>query len=290
MWISSSRLFLFIILGLGVTAVHATPGINMPYGASTISHQIYDLHMACFYICCVIGAGTFGVLFYSLFRYRHAKGAVAAPFHEHLWVEILWTIIPTLILVGLAIPATKVLKEIHNTDASEMTIKITGYQWKWKYDYLDQGISFFSSLSSTQAQINGVQPRNQWFLLEVDNPVVVPVDTKVRLLVTADDVIHDWWVPELGVKQDAIPGFINENWVYITKPGTYRGQCAELCGLNHAFMPIVVEAVSKEDFAKWVQTHQKNNTLTMNSQEQTIKQAKAAVFANALPTSGVKAS
>jgi cytochrome c oxidase subunit 2 len=280
----SSRFIFFIGLCFFTLAAYATPGINMPYGASTISHQIYHLHMACFYICCVIGAGTFGVLFYSLITHRHSRGKEAANFHEHLWVEILWTIVPTLILVALAIPATHVLKEIHNTQESALTIKITGYQWKWRYEYLDQGISFFSSLATTQDQINGVTPRNEWFLLEVDHPVVVPINTKIKLLVTADDVIHDWWVPELGVKQDAIPGFINENWVYITKPGTYRGQCAELCGLNHAFMPIVVQAVPQEEFNLWVREHQ--NVGTMTAQAQTLTQAKAAVFAPKLKTNG----
>jgi cytochrome c oxidase subunit 2 len=279
----SGRFILFIGLCCAAFTAYASPGINMPYGVSTISHEIYNLHMACFWICVVIGVGTFGVLFYSMFSYRKSRGVTAAHFHEHLWVEILWTVIPTLILVALAIPATHVLKEIHNTDQSEITIKITGYQWKWKYEYLDQGISFFSNLATSQNQINGTEKRNEWFLLEVDNELVVPVETKIKLLVTADDVIHDWWVPELGVKQDAIPGFINENWVYITKPGTYRGQCAELCGLNHAFMPIVVHAVPKAEFAQWVTTHQKNNVATMQTQAQTIDQAKAAINAHAAP-------
>jgi cytochrome c oxidase subunit 2 len=271
----SVRLILFIGLCCIAITAYASPGINMPYGVSTISHEIYNLHMACFWVCCVIGTGTFGVLFYSMFSYRKSRGVTAANFHEHLWVEIMWTIIPTLILVALAIPATHVLKQIHNTDQSDLTIKITGYQWKWKYEYLDQGISFFSNLATTQNQINGTEARNEWFLLEVD--------TKIKLLVTADDVIHDWWVPELGVKQDAIPGFINENWVYITKPGTYRGQCAELCGLNHAFMPIVVHAVPKAEFAQWVQDHQKNNVTTMQTQAQTIDRAKAAIDAQTAP-------
>jgi cytochrome c oxidase subunit 2 len=245
------RLILFIGLILGSMAAFATPGINMPVGVSPISKQIYDLHMACFWICCVIG-----VFFYSLVKYRKSKGAKAAHFHEHLGVEILWTVIPFLILVALAIPATIVLKNIHNTDESALTVKITGYQWKWKYEYLDQGVSFFSTLATNQDQINNKAPKSEWFLLEVDKPMVIPVKTKVKILVTADDVIHAWWVPELGVKQDGIPGFINENWIYADKPGIYRGQCGELCGMNHGFMPIVVEAVSQEDFKKWVQEHQ----------------------------------
>jgi cytochrome c oxidase subunit 2 len=272
-----SRLFLFISFSFFALTAHATEGINMPYGVSPISHQIYDLHMAAFYICCVIGTLTFGVLFYSLIKFRKSKGAKAAHFHEHLGVEILWTVIPTLILVALAIPATIVLKNIHNTDESKLTIKVTGYQWRWKYDYMDQGISFFSNLSTPQEQINNLQPKGEWYLLEVDNPVVVPINTKVKLLVTADDVIHAWWVPELGVKQDAIPGFINENWIYITKPGTYRGQCGELCGVNHAFMPIIVQAVTQAEFDKWVSDHQKTAQTKLRDESATVHQAQAAI-------------
>ncbi|MDX1901019.1 MAG: cytochrome c oxidase subunit II [Gammaproteobacteria bacterium] len=234
----------------------AESAYNMPYGVSTLSHEIYDLHMAGFYVCCGIGVLVFGVLIYSLIKFRKSKGAQAVHFHEHLGIEILWTTIPFLILVALAIPATIVLLHIHNTDKSELTIKITGYQWKWKYEYLDQGIGFFSNLATPLDQINNQAPKDAWFLLEVDHPLVVPVHTKIKLLVTADDVIHSWWVPALGVKQDAIPGYINENWTYIDTPGIYRGQCGELCGVNHAFMPIVVQAVSKEDFAQWVVAHQ----------------------------------
>ncbi len=255
-----TRLFLLISgLLLMTDANAASPylnNLNMPYGVSPLSHQIYWLHMAGFYVCCVIGVLVFGVLIYSLIKFRKSKGAQAVHFHEHLGIEIIWTVIPFLILVALAVPATIVLAHIHNTDNSGLTVKITGYQWKWKYEYLDQGVSFFSNLSTPQDQISGDAPKDANFLLEVDHPMVVPVDTKVRLLVTADDVIHAWWVPELGVKQDAIPGYINENWIYVTKPGTYRGQCGELCGVNHAFMPIVVKAVSKADFAKWVAAHQ----------------------------------
>lgn len=251
--------------------------LNLPYGVSPISNRIYDLHMVAFYVCCGIGVVVFGVLIYSLIKFRKSKGAKAAHFHEHLGIEILWTTIPFVILVFLAIPATQILADIHNTDKSELTLKITGYQWKWKYEYLDQGISFFSNMSTTYDQINGTAPKSPWFLLEVDNPVVVPINTKVKLLVTADDVIHAWWVPELGVKQDAIPGFINENWIYVTKPGTYRGQCGELCGVNHGFMPIVVEAVTQEDFNKWVAAHRQPvmTKLTSLSEAELLKLGKA---------------
>jgi len=273
-----SRIILFISFCFLAMKAYATPGINMPYGVSPISQEIYNLHMAAFYICCGIGAITFGVLLYSLIKFRKSKGAEAAHFHEHLGIEIFWTVIPTLILVALAIPATIVLKHIHNTEESALTIKITGYQWRWKYEYLDQGISFFSKLSTTQDQINNKTKKDDWYLLEVDNEVVVPVNTKVKLLVTADDVIHAWWVPELGVKQDAVPGFINENWILVTQPGTYRGQCGELCGVNHAFMPIVVKAVSQAEFVKWVSGHQKvaENKL----QDDSLDKAKAAIAAH----------
>jgi cytochrome c oxidase subunit 2 len=239
----------------------------MPYGVTPTSREIYNLHMACFYVCCGIGAIVFSVLIYSLIKHRKSKGAQAVHFHEHLGLEIVWTAIPFLILVALAVPATLVLKHIHNTDQSALTIKVTGYQWKWKYEYLDQGISFFSNLSTPQDQILNNAPKDKWFLLEVDHPLVVPINTKIKLLVTADDVVHAWWVPELGVKQDAIPGFVNENWFYVTKVGTYRGQCGELCGVNHGFMPIVVQAVSQADFAKWVKM---NAPDAVNKAQQTL--------------------
>lgn len=253
------RLVFFLSLYLSAVAAHAASTLNplnMPYGVSPISHEIYNLHMAAFYVCCGIGVIVFGVLIYSLIVFRKSKGAKAAHFHEHLGVEIFWTAIPFLILVLLAIPATVVLQHIHDTSKSALTVKITGYQWKWKYEYLDQGISYFSILSTSQEQINGKAPKGENFLVEVDKPMVVPVNTKVKLLITADDVIHAWWVPDFGVKQDAIPGFINENWIYVTTPGTYRGQCGELCGVNHGFMPIVVKAVSQDEFNKWVQETQ----------------------------------
>lgn len=235
-------------------------GMNMPKGVTPISHEIYTLHMITLYICIVIGVLVFTALFYSLIKYRKSKGAKAAHFHEHLGVELVWTIVPFLILVGLAIPATKVLMQIHDTARSDLTIKVVGYQWKWKYEYLDYGISFMSNLSTPQEQIQRpTGPKNDWFLLEVDNPLVVPVKKKVKLLVTADDVVHSWWVPDLAVKQDAIPGYVNENWFYIEKPGIYRGQCGELCGAYHGFMPIVVKALPQEEFDSWIQKHNKKH-------------------------------
>jgi len=271
-----ARLILFIGSCCLSLAAFAIPALNMPYGVSPISHQIYNLHMAAFYVCCVIGAVVFSVLIYSLIRFRKSKGAKAAHFHEHLGIEILWTAIPTLILIVLAIPATWVLANIHNTEQSQLTIKVTGYQWRWKYEYLDQGISFFSNLSTPLDQINNKAPKDEWYLLEVDNPLVVPVNTKVKLLVTAQDVIHAWWVPSLGVKQDAVPGFINENWIYITTPGEYRGQCGELCGVNHGFMPILVKAVSQTEFDQWVKQHQKRAEHLLKIESLTLNKARAA--------------
>jgi len=249
--------FIFFSLFLASGVAFADTQMNLTEGVSPISHDIFELHMTIFWICVVIGIIVFGAMLYAIVNHRKSLGVKPAEFHEHLWLEILWSVIPFIILVVMAIPATKVLINMYNTENEELTIKITGYQWKWKYEYLDQGISFFSNLSTTQDQINNKAPKSEWFLLEVDHPMVVPINTKVKLLVTSDDVIHAWWVPDFGIKQDGIPGFINENWIYVTKPGTYRGQCGELCGLNHAFMPIVVQAVSNAEFNQWVKKQPK---------------------------------
>ncbi len=225
---------------------------NMPRGVTPISADVYSLHMTVFWICVGIGVVVFGVLIYSLIYHRKSRGVEAAQFHEHTVVEIVWAIIPFLILIVMAIPATKILMKMNDDSESQLTIKITGYQWKWKYEYLDQGISFFSNLSTPQDQLSNKAAKGEWYLLEVDKPLVVPVHKKIRFLFTANDVIHSWWVPSLGIKRDALPGFINEAWAVVEKVGTYRGQCAELCGTNHAFMPIVVEAVTENDFNAWV--------------------------------------
>ena len=255
---------------LGVHNALADSAVNMPYGVTPMSHDIYNLHMTTFYICCGIGVVVFSVLFYSLYKYRRSRGAKAANFHEHPGVEIVWTLIPFLIVIGLAIPATIILKDIHNTDESDLIIKITGYQWKWKYEYLDQGISFFSNLATPQIQIDDPQKtKNEWFLLEVDNPMVIPVHKKVKILLTSNDVIHDWWLPAFGVKQDAIPGYINENWIQVDTPGIYRGQCGELCGAYHGFMPIVVQVVPEEEFEQWVAAHMPNKTVVSNGSKAT---------------------
>jgi len=231
--------------------------MNMPKGVTPISKDIYDLHMIAIYICAVIGILVFGVMIYSLLNHRKSKGYTPASFHDNNRLEIIWTIIPFLILIGLAIPATKVLVRLEDSSNSDVTIKVVGYQWKWQYQYLDQGISFFSSLSTPFSQIQNKDPKGQWYLLEVDNPVVVPINKKIRFLVTSNDVIHSWWVPELGIKRDAIPGYMYEAWARIEKPGVYRGQCTELCGINHGFMPIVVNAVSEDEFNQWVNSQAK---------------------------------
>ena len=244
-------LFVTSLLIPTARAIHLQ-SINLPYGVTPTSHQIYHLHMIALYVCCAIGVLVFGMLFYCLIRFRRSKGAVAAHFHEHLGIEILWTLIPCLILIALAIPATLVLKNIHNTDKPDINIKVIGQQWKWEYEYLDDGLRFVSNLSTPQSQIQGEEPKAPWYLLEVDHPLVLPTHRKIRLLVTSDDVIHAWWVPDLGVKQDAVPGYVNENWVYINRPGIYRGQCGELCGALHGFMPIVVKALPPKTYAKWL--------------------------------------
>ena len=226
--------------------------MNMYKGVTPLSNDIYDLHMVAMAICGIIGIVVFGIMFYSIFHHRKSKGYTPATFHVNTRLEIIWTIIPFFILIGLAIPATKVLIRMDDSAESDITVKVVGYQWKWQYQYLDQGISYFSSLATPYNQIQNKQPKGQWYLLEVDKPLVLPINKKIRFLVTSNDVIHSWWVPELGIKRDAIPGFMYEAWARIEKPGVYRGQCAELCGINHGFMPIVVEAVSDEEFTQWV--------------------------------------
>lgn len=226
--------------------------LNMPRGVTPISREVYDLHMLILWICVAIGVAVFGVMFYSIYHHRKSRGAVSASFHESTTVELAWTIVPFLILVGMAIPATKTLIAMEDTSNTELTVKITGYQWMWEYEYIDEGLNFYSALSTPREQLYDLAEKSENYLLEVDNPLVLPVDTKIRLLTTAADVIHAWWIPDLGWKRDAIPGFINDNWTYIEEPGIYRGQCAELCGKDHGYMPIVVHAVSKEEFQQWL--------------------------------------
>jgi len=240
--------------GLLVSAanVMADWGLNLPRGVTPISQQAYDLHMLILWICVVIGIVVFGAMFISMISHRKSKGAVAAQFHESTAVEIVWTIIPFLILIGMAIPATRALIDMENTSDADLSIKVTAYQWKWGYEYLDEDIRFYSTLSTPKEEIFNKEAKGKDYLLEVDNPVVVPANKKVRLLITAADVIHAWWVPEFGMKKDAIPGFVNEMWFKVDTPGTYRGQCAELCGKDHGFMPIVVIAKTEDEYSQWV--------------------------------------
>lgn len=237
------------------SAAYADSALNMTQGVSPISHDIYQLHMLILYACIAIGLVVFGAMFYSIFHHRKSKGAVAKDFHSHPVLEVAWTIVPVIILALMAIPATKVLISM-NTDTSngkdEVTIKVTGYQWKWHYEYVNEGITFFSSLSTPADQLSNLAPKGVNYLREVDKPLVLPIHKKIRFLVTSNDVNHAWWVPDFAVKRDALAGFINEGWTIIDKPGVYRGQCAELCGVRHAFMPIVVIAMSEQGYADWV--------------------------------------
>ncbi|HEY5644420.1 MAG TPA: cytochrome c oxidase subunit II [Pseudomonadales bacterium] len=237
-------------------AMAAWDELNLPVGVTPISRDVYDLHMLMLWICVIIGIIVFGAMFVAIVLHRKAAGHKPAQFHHSTLAEIAWTIVPFVILVGFAIPATKTLINMEDTSEAEITIKVTAYQWLWKYEYVEDGVSFYSSLApSSRTAIY----RDPWavenYLLEVDNPVVLPVGKKIRFLLTADDVIHAWWVPALGMKKDAIPGFVNEIWAVIEQAGTYRGQCAELCGKDHGFMPIVVEARSEDKYKQWVATY-----------------------------------
>ncbi|MET4163407.1 cytochrome c oxidase subunit 2 [Marinobacterium sp. MBR-111] len=237
---------------LAPASLRAEWGFNLTPGVTDVSRSVYDLHMTIFWICVAIALVVFGVMFWSIFHHRKSRGAKAHHFHENTLVEVIWTLIPVLILVGMAVPATATLIKMYDPSEAELDVQITGYQWKWRYDYLDHELSFFSNMSTPREQITNVAEKQENYLLEVDRHLVLPVGTKIRFLLTANDVIHSWWVPALAVKKDAIPGFINEAWTIIDEPGIYRGQCAELCGQDHGFMPIVVEAVSKEDFDVWL--------------------------------------
>jgi len=227
---------------------------NMTSGVTEISREIHNLHMIIFWICVVIGISVFSVMFYAIIWHRKSRGATAAHFHENTIVEIIWTIIPFTILIFMAMPATRLLIKMHNTQIdSELSIKITGHQWRWEYEYIGEGVHFISNLTTPKLETQNRAVKNPHYLREVDNPLVLPIGKKIRFLTTASDVIHAWWVPALGIKKDAIPGFINEAWARIEQPGTYRGQCAELCGALHGFMPIVVEAKTEADYQAWLQ-------------------------------------
>lgn len=225
---------------------------NLQAPESEVARSIFQLHNFIMLVVFIIFVLVFGAIFYSVFKHRKSVGHKAAQFHENTTVEIVWTAIPFIILMGMAFPAAKVVIDMKDTSNPDMTVKITGYQWKWGYDYLNDGVSFYSELSTPRDQIDGDAPKDPHYLLEVNKPMVVPVGKRIRLLVTANDVIHSWSMPAFGVKQDAIPGFIRDAWFKADKIGTYRGQCSELCGKDHGFMPIVVKVVSQEDYKAWV--------------------------------------
>ena len=244
-----------LLLALYAGLASAAYQLNFQAPVTRVASEIYDLHMLMMYIILVIFCVVFGVMFYSIYAHRKSVGHKAEQFHENTTVEIIWTVIPFVILVGMAWPATKTLIAFKDTSNPDITIKATGYQWKWGYDYLKgegEGVAFLSALATPQDQIHNQKPKGENYLLEVDNPLVVPVGKKVRILTTANDVIHSFWVPAFGIKQDAIPGFVRDAWFKADKEGTYRGQCAELCGKDHGFMPIVVEVVSPEKYTEWV--------------------------------------
>jgi cytochrome c oxidase subunit 2 len=226
--------------------------LNMTKGVTDISAGVYDMHMLMFTICVVIGAGVFIAMFISMYFHRKSRGAKPANFHENVKVEIAWTVIPFIILIAMAIPAMNLLIDMEDASEPDVSILVTGSQWKWHYKYMDSEVEFFSKLATQADQISGKIPKGDNYLLEVDRPLVIPTGQKVRFLITSDDVIHSWWVPDFGFKQDANPGFINDAWTNVNEPGVYRGQCAELCGKEHGFMPIVVVAKDPADYDKWI--------------------------------------
>lgn len=260
------------MLASGAAFANPTPWqMNMAPGVSSIANRIHGVHMMALWVCVGIGVIVFGAMAIAIFRFRRSKGAVASQWTHSLKLELMWTTIPVLILILMAWPATRLLVDMANVEESDMTVKITGYQWRWRYEIVDYygenpGINFISSLDERSMRArrrnSGIDPREitvdgvNTYLLDVDKPLVLPVGVKVRFVITADDVIHSWWVPQLGWKQDAIPGMIHSNWTQVDKPGTYRGQCAELCGQDHGFMPIVVEAVPKAEFEQWLAEEQ----------------------------------
>lgn len=245
--------FFYTLLFLVPTSVFSEASdYNMRVGVTEVSKEIFDLHMLIMWICVWIGVVVFGIMFWSLWKYRKSSGAIAAKFDDHFWVEIAWTVAATVILVGMAIPSTSVMIKAYDDTEGDVNIMVTGYQWKWQYTYLEEGVSFFSNLATSQEEIDNALPKGEFYLSEVDEPLVIPINKRIRFLITGNDVIHSWWVPDFAVKQDAVPGFINTAWTNVPKPGIYRGACTELCGLGHAFMPVVVRAVEQEEYEAWI--------------------------------------
>ena len=251
--LSKSAYAALLILSLYPSKVFSDwDALNMREGVTQVSRDVFELHMLIFYICVAIGAVVFSVMFYSLFRYTKKRNPNPSTFHESTKLEVAWTIVPFLILIAMAVPASKTLTEIYDDEEGEINIQVVGYQWKWEYKYLEDDINFFSNLSTDQDEIYNLVPKGENYLLEVDEPLIIPVDTRVRFLITANDVIHSWWVPDFAIKQDAIPGFINTAWTRAEETGIYRGNCTELCGKNHGFMPVVVKVVEKDEYNDWV--------------------------------------
>ena len=236
----------------GVSAESTTRQLNMPQGVTEVSQAAYDIHMIMMWICTVIGVAVFGFMFYVMYAHRKSRGAVAANFHENHVVELIWTIVPALILIVMAIPATTALLKVYDTENADIDIKVTGYQWKWQYEYIGEGVKFMSELRTSQDEIYGRAPKGEHYLREVTQPLVIPTGKKVRFLITGNDVIHSWWVPDFGVKRDAVPGLFTAAWAKTDVPGTYVGECTELCGIGHAFMPVVVEVKPEAEYNEWL--------------------------------------
>ncbi|MDA8919652.1 cytochrome c oxidase subunit II [Porticoccaceae bacterium] len=235
-----------------VSAESATRQLNMPQGVTEVSQAAYDIHMIMMWICTVIGVAVFGFMFYVMYAHRKSRGAVAANFHENHVVELIWTIVPALILIVMAIPATTALLKVYDTENADIDIKVTGYQWKWQYEYIGEGVKYMSELRTSQDEIYGRAPKGEHYLREVTEPLVIPTGKKVRFLITGNDVIHSWWVPDFGVKRDAVPGLFTAAWAKTDVPGTYVGECTELCGIGHAFMPVVVEVKEEAEYNEWL--------------------------------------
>ena len=233
-------------------AENAASQLNMPQGVTEVSQVAYDIHMIMMWICTAIGVLVFGFMFYVMYAHRKSRGAVAENFHENTLVELLWTVVPAIILIVMAIPATTALLKVYDTENADIDIKVTGYQWKWQYEYLGEGVKFMSNLRTSADEINGREPKGEHYLREVDQPLVIPAGKKVRFLITGNDVIHSWWVPDFGVKRDAVPGLFTTAWAKTDEPGVYVGECTELCGQGHAFMPVVVEVKEEEEYNQWL--------------------------------------
>jgi len=241
-----------LAMACNVSAESATRQLNMPQGVTEVSQAAYDIHMIMMWICTVIGVAVFGFMFYVMYAHRKSRGAVAANFHENHVVELIWTIVPALILIVMAIPATSALLKVYDTENADIDIKVTGYQWKWQYEYIGEGVKYMSELRTSQDEIYGRAPKGEHYLREVTEPLVIPTGKKVRFLITGNDVIHSWWVPDFGVKRDAVPGLFTAAWAKTDVPGTYVGECTELCGLGHAFMPVVVEVKEEAEYNEWL--------------------------------------